>query len=80
MNHEAASSGSMMQPEMSNSTAHDEDMMKDAPGPDGVPSMKEMPASGGHMMAADDPDNPQNWPLHEKVYASAVAYAFAWVV
>lgn len=37
-------------------------------------------AADGHMMSADDPDNPQNWPLHKKVYASAVAFAFAWVV
>ena len=37
-------------------------------------------ATAGHMMSADDPDNPQNWPLYKKVYASAVAFAFAWVV
>ena len=37
-------------------------------------------APAGHMMAADDPDNPQNWPIHKKIYASAVAFAFAWVV
>lgn len=41
--------------------------------------MKE-PPTGGHMMAADDPDNPQNWPLPKKAYVSAVAFAFAWVV
>ncbi|KAK4696395.1 hypothetical protein P7C71_g1515, partial [Lecanoromycetidae sp. Uapishka_2] len=40
----------------------------------------EMPTGGGHMMAADDPDNPQNWPLYKKIYASAVAFAFTWVV
>ena len=37
-------------------------------------------AAAGHRMAADDADNPQNWPLYKKVYASAVAFAFAWVV
>lgn len=37
-------------------------------------------AAAGHTMSADDPDNPQNWPLYKKVYASAVAFAFAWVV
>lgn len=37
-------------------------------------------AGAGHMMSADDPDNPQNWPIHKKIYASAVAFAFAWVV
>lgn len=38
-----------------------------------------MPA-GGHMMSPTDPDNPQNWPLYKKIYVSAVAFAFAWVV
>lgn len=38
------------------------------------------PMATGHMMSADDPDNPQNWPLYKKVYASMVAFAFAWVV
>lgn len=44
-------------------------------------AMKEMaiPAAG-HIMSADDPDNPQNWPTHKKTYASAVAFAFAWIV
>ena len=38
-----------------------------------------MPATD-HMMSADDPDNPQNWPLYKKIYVSAVAFTFAWVV
>ena len=42
--------------------------------------MTVMNAPAGHMMAANDPDNPQNWPVQRKVYASAVAFAFAWVV
>ena len=49
----------------------------------GANTMKTAPdpmAAAGHMMSADDPDNPQNWPLQKKVYASAVAFAFAWVV
>ena len=37
-------------------------------------------APAGHMMAANDPDNPQNWPVHRKVYASAVGFTFSWVV
>lgn len=47
----------------------------------GDDAMKELPSgAGGHMMAADDPDNPQNWPISKKVYVSAVSFAFAWVV
>ena len=57
--------------DMTHSTSPGADTMKTAADP--------MPA-GGHMMSADDPDNPQNWPLYRKVYASAVAFAFAWVV
>ncbi|MCJ1396031.1 hypothetical protein MMC18_008918 [Xylographa bjoerkii] len=34
----------------------------------------------GHMMSLSDPDNPQNWPLHRKIYVSAVSFAFAFVV
>ena len=56
--------------------------------PPGSPAMDDIDLKGmtnttapaGHMMAADDPDNPQNWPIHKKIYASAVAFAFAWVV
>ena len=52
------------------------------------PTMDEMDSKGmttrtapaGHMMAADDPDNPQNWPVHRKIYVSAVAFTFSWVV
>ena len=42
--------------------------------------MTVMTAPAGHMMAANDPDNPQNWPVQRKIYASAVAFAFTWVV
>ncbi|MCJ1382293.1 hypothetical protein MMC17_005406 [Xylographa soralifera] len=34
----------------------------------------------GHMMSLSDPDNPQNWPSHRKIYVSAVSFAFAFVV
>jgi hypothetical protein len=44
-----------------------------------VEVMKPM-AGHGHMMSPDDPDNPQNWPLYRKVYASAVSFAFGFVV
>ena len=56
---------------MSDSAGSGADMMKTASDP---------MAAAGHMMSADDPDNPQNWPLYKKLYASAVGFAFAWVV
>ncbi|KAI9871535.1 MAG: hypothetical protein M1830_002778, partial [Pleopsidium flavum] len=34
----------------------------------------------GHMMSLQDPDNPLNWPIYKRIYASAVALAFAFVV
>ena len=34
----------------------------------------------GHMMSATDPDNPQNWFAFKKIYVSAVATMFAWIV
>lgn len=34
----------------------------------------------GHMMAADDPDNPLNWPVHQKVYTSLVSFGFGFAV
>jgi len=37
-------------------------------------------AANGHVMSADDPDNPQNWPYYKRVYVSLVAFVFAWVV
>ena len=46
----------------------------------GLKGMTVMTAPAGHMMAANDPDNPHNWPVQRKIYASAVAFAFAWVV
>jgi MFS transporter, DHA1 family, multidrug resistance protein len=33
-----------------------------------------------HSLPADDPDNPMNWPLHRKLYASAVAWFFSFAV
>ncbi|KAI4104893.1 MAG: hypothetical protein L6R37_003017 [Teloschistes peruensis] len=39
-----------------------------------------MPPSVGHMMSPTDPDNPQKWPAQKKIYASAVATAFAFAV
>ncbi|OCL13664.1 MFS general substrate transporter [Glonium stellatum] len=33
-----------------------------------------------HQLSATDPDNPMNWPLYRRVYASAVSWAFAFVV
>ena len=43
-------------------------------------SMPMKSTGGGHTMAPDDPDNPQNWPVLRKVYVSLAATAFAWVV
>lgn len=51
-----------------------------SPGTDTMKTSADPIAAAGHMMSADDPDNPQNWPLYKKFYASAVAFAFAWVV
>lgn len=34
----------------------------------------------GHMMAADDPDNPLNWPVNKKIYVSIVSFAFTYAV
>ncbi|KAI9699555.1 MAG: hypothetical protein M1820_007186 [Bogoriella megaspora] len=34
-------------------------------------------ATGGHMMAPDDPDSPMNWPLYRRLYTSMAAFAFA---
>lgn len=34
----------------------------------------------GHMLSNNDIDNPKNWPLYQKIYASSVAFAFAFVV
>jgi hypothetical protein len=38
------------------------------------------PSGHGHSLSPTDPDNPQNWPLHRKVYAVSTATAFAFVV
>jgi MFS transporter, DHA1 family, multidrug resistance protein len=34
----------------------------------------------GHMLSNTDIDNPKNWPLYRKIYASSVAFTFAFVV
>ena len=40
-----------------------------------------MPAAGGHnALSPMDPDNPQNWPLRRKIYASSMATAFTFAV
>lgn len=45
----------------------------------GVESAK--PAVGGHnALSPMDPENPQNWPLRRKVYASSVAASFTFAV
>ena len=51
-----------------------------SPSADTMKTAADHMATAGHMMSADDPDNPQNWQLYKKVYASAVGFAFAWVV
>jgi hypothetical protein len=33
-----------------------------------------------HMLGANDPDSPMNWPTHRRIYASAVAWAMAFTV
>ncbi len=39
-----------------------------------------MAAMPVHMIERHDPENPQNWPVLKKIYASMVATAFAFVV
>ena len=51
-----------------------------SPGVDTMNVAADPMATTGHTMSADDPDNPQNWPLYKKIYVSATAFAFAWVV
>lgn len=34
----------------------------------------------GHQLSPTDPENPMNWPLGRKIYASFVSFAFAFVV
>lgn len=34
----------------------------------------------GHTMSLKDPDNPLVWPIHRRVYVSAVSVAFSFVV
>jgi len=34
----------------------------------------------GHQISMSDPDNPQNWPLIKKIYASLGATAFGFAV
>ena len=33
-----------------------------------------------HTLGVDDPANPMNWPLHRKLYTSAVSWAMAFAV
>ena len=42
--------------------------------------MDAAPTGAGHMLPADDPENPHNWPISRKVFVSSVATAFAFVV
>ncbi|MCJ1367766.1 hypothetical protein MMC16_006900 [Acarospora aff. strigata] len=44
------------------------------------PVEKALEPMAGHLMSPQDPDNPLNWSISRKVYASAVATAFAFVV
>lgn len=48
------------------------------------PSTSEEPMmedfNAGHAMSPRDPDNPQNWPLHRRIYACAVSYSFGFAV
>lgn len=33
-----------------------------------------------HSMSSSDPGNPMNWPIHRRIYASSVAWFFAFAV
>ena len=44
---------------------------------------QDMQPTAGHMndmMSMQDPENPLNWPIFRKIYVSAVAWAFSFVV
>ncbi|KAI9666744.1 MAG: hypothetical protein M1831_001519 [Alyxoria varia] len=41
---------------------------------------QKMPSAAGHGMSPSDPDNPMNWPLLRKLYASAVSFAFTFTL
>ncbi|KAG8525999.1 uncharacterized protein KY384_000761 [Bacidia gigantensis] len=45
-----------------------------------MPMEKAPPASAGHNMHPDDPDNPQNAPLFHKIHASLSSSAFAFMI
>jgi hypothetical protein len=40
----------------------------------------ELTSGLGHQMSPTDPENPQNWGLGKKMYASAASMAFAFAV
>ena len=44
------------------------------------PDPVELTSGLGHQMSPTDPENPQNWPIHKKIYTSVVAIAFAFAV
>ena len=48
----------------------------------GDPKAEAMATSaGGHnALSPTDPDNPQNWPLRRKIYASSVSFAFVFAM
>ena len=56
-----------------------EHAMKEA-APPGQSTMSAQDEPMAQMMAHNDHDNPQNWPLHRKVYVSLVAEAFGFAV
>jgi hypothetical protein len=35
-----------------------------------------LPSSLGHHLPVEDPDNPMNWPLARKIFASMAAWLF----
>lgn len=80
-------SPSAMAPNMMDAAPHDTNssMMHNFPS-ESTPQKHlplEEPRKGltvGHAMTLQDPENPQNWPVYKKVYASVAGYAFGFTV
>ncbi len=63
----------VMTPPGTSTPGHMEDSMKDHTMSSEAPLI-------GHQMPIDDPDNPLNWPLHRRLYATASSSGFAFAV
>ena len=60
-------------------TMNDNNMAMGSHQPEAEAKMRP-PLGASHQLPAGDPENPHNWPISKKVFVSAVATAFAFVV